>query len=358
MQKKRCYLSYRIIWIFIAMAIQDLLIWIFWAVVPLSTIDAMICQGISLVLLCTLIISMIIFVIIPYIHIDKGVQLFLSGYTSAGLKNSEVYLSSSIEELFKSVIKIIESDEILNVNKRQAQYLALQNQINPHFLYNTLESIRSEALEAGIESVTNMAEALGDFFRYTISKVENMVTLEDELQNVQSYYCIQKYRFEERVQLSVEYADGEQAELRQCLLPKLTLQPLVENSIIHGIERKIEPGKVQIFIQRTDKRLIIEINDDGVGMDAETLQNINQKLSQPVYESLHISKDKDGIALVNVNNRIHLLFGEQYGITLNSVQGIGTDTVITLPLVASEKELQKRTDHCEKRSIADGSCDI
>ena len=92
----------------------------------------------------------------------------------------------------------------MKLNKRQAQYLALQNQINPHFLYNTLESIRSEVLIAGLTSVSDMTEALASFFRYTISKVENLVSVEEELQNCETYFKIQQYRFGERLQLTIE----------------------------------------------------------------------------------------------------------------------------------------------------------
>ena len=270
---------------------------------------------------------------------QQQIQLFLAGYTMEGLRNLECTLSPEMDHLFYTVYKLLKSGKMLEGNKRQAQYLALQNQINPHFLYNTLESIRSEAMEAGIINVTNMTEALANFFRYTVSKVENMVTLEEELENIKTYFYIQQYRFEDRINLSVEYSEDDRDMLFKCLLPKLTLQPVVENSIIHGLERKMGEGTVRIIMTYTDKRILIQISDDGVGMQPEIYEKINQQLNQPVFESIQMSSNK-GIALVNVNNRIHLIFGEEYGMTLNSTPGVGTDMYIQLPLVTSMRDIK------------------
>ncbi len=191
----------------------------------------------------------------------------------------------------------------------------------------------------GNDTVAEMTEALATFFRYTISKVENMVTLEEELENAKVYFLIQKHRFEDRVNLEIEY-DREDEFLFRCLLPKLTIQPVVENSIIHGIEHKLGSGTIRIVLKCTERRLIIEINDDGVGMPPEVLERLNHQLNQPVFESIQLSKDKGGIAIANVNNRIHLIFGEEYGMTVYSTPDVGTDTVIALPLITSERQMK------------------
>lgn len=293
--------------------------------------------GLVLLLLSALVIS---WILVPYNRQDKNIQLFLSGYTASGLKNPEYVLSPGTEQLYETVISLLESDALLKANKRQAQYLALQNQINPHFLYNTLESIRSEAMEAGIYNVMNMTEALANFFRYTISKVENIVTLEEELQNMETYFSIQQYRFEDKLHLSVEYEEDEREQLFKCLMPKLILQPVVENSIVHGIERKLGSGTVRVILRCTEKRLLIQVSDDGVGMKPETLEQLNRHLNQPVFESIRLAKEKGGIAIVNVNNRIHLMFGETYGISINSAPGVGTDVMINLPLVTSKRQIK------------------
>ncbi len=228
-------------------------------------------------------------------------------------------------------------EKILSLSKKQAEYLALQNQINPHFLYNTLEGIRSEALIAGLDSIAEMTEALATFFRYTISHMEHLVTLEDELENIENYYYIQRFRFGDRLKLNIVYDHDEDITeldiLRYCL-PKLTLQPIVENSIYHGLERKIGEGHLTIKISVSDKRLGIRIADDGVGMEDYMVEHINQKLrGLAIEESPEDKQKKGGIAILNVNNRIKLLFGDEYGIVVYSHLGSGTDVDISLPLV-------------------------
>lgn len=268
----------------------------------------------------------------PTRKMNKTLELFLAGYYLNNLTTDKFMYSPELERTIKRLQEMIDTKEIIQASKKQAEYLALQNQINPHFLYNTLEGIRGESLSVGLDNVANMTEALATFFRYTISKVDHLVTLEDELNNIDNYYIIQKYRFGDKLKLQIEYQEKEEKEANLCLLPKLTLQPIVENSIYHGIERKIGEGHLRIKIELTSKRLIITISDDGLGMSKERLSELNEKLR---YMNLDYTKPeaeaKGGIAISNVNSRIKLLFGEAYGICIYSVQNSGTDVEITLP---------------------------
>lgn len=280
----------------------------------------------------------------PYKESSKVLRLFVTGYTIHGLFGQRVFFSPEIEEVTKKVEEIMNMDELFNATKKQAQYLALQNQINPHFLYNTLEGIRGETLNAGLENVAKMAEALATFFRYTISNVENLVTLEDELTNVNNYYIIQRYRFGERLSLNVECDTENEIEIMSYKLPKLTLQPIVENAIYHGIERKIGNGNVNIKIETTATRLIITISDNGIGITEDRLREINDKLNRTTLEYIKPdSETHSGIAAVNVNNRIKLLFGEEYGICMYSTSNVGTDVEITLPLI--KKDAKDRNEN-------------
>lgn len=193
------------------------------------------------------------------------------------------------------------------MNKRQAQYLALQNQINPHFLYNTLESIRSEAMQVRLDSVADMTEALATFFRYTISKVENLVTVEEELQNYETYFRIQQYRFGDRLSLDIQCDAEDRDKLYRFRLPKLTLQPILENSIIHGSELKIGTGHLTIRLQRAQKRLLISVSDDGIGMEEEVLEKLNSCLGKGGIAGSHLKEENQGgVALINVDNRMRL----------------------------------------------------
>ncbi|MDD3213583.1 MAG: histidine kinase [Eubacteriales bacterium] len=279
-------------------------------------------------------------VVHPYRRTERMIGLFLEGYSLSSLENSGVSLSPVTERLTRYVKDEFNANSLLKLSKRQAQYRALQNQINPHFLYNTLESIRSEALVAGLGSVADMTEALAVFFRYTISKVENLVSVEEELQNCETYFRIQQYRFGPRLNLNIVCAPEDKEAIYRCRIPKLTLQPILENSIIHGTEFKIGAGKLTVKLECTENLLTILVSDDGIGMDEQTLSRLNEQLDK---SGRAFQEDKEeqhgGVALVNVNNRIHLLFGEEYGLHVFSIPMAGTDVRITLPMITSNRNL-------------------
>lgn len=156
-------------------------------------------------------------VVRPYREHEKVEKRFLAGYMFSEEDLERAVLTPTMREEMEMMEKIIRSPQLMDLNKRQAQYLALQNQINPHFLYNTLESIRGEALIAGLSGVADMTESLAKFFRYTITKVENLVSVEEELDNCETYFGIQKYRFGDRLQLHIEYDPDEWEEIMNCL---------------------------------------------------------------------------------------------------------------------------------------------
>ena len=279
----------------------------------------------------------------PYREHEKIEKRFLAGYMFSEEDLERAVLTPTMREEMEMMEKIIRSPQLMDLNKRQAQYLALQNQINPHFLYNTLESIRGEALIAGLSGVADMTESLAKFFRYTITKVENLVSVEEELDNCETYFGIQKYRFGDRLQLHIEYDPDEWEEIMNCRIPKLTLQPILENSIIHGTELKIGEGNLWIRFRRTEKRLVITISDDGVGMDEETLERLNEKLNRGVDAITQQPEEKQGgIALANVNNRIHLIFGDEYGMHVYSMADSGTDVEISIPVVTRPEPKEER----------------
>lgn len=282
-------------------------------------------------------------VVQPYRQLEQEERHFLESYRSDGGDLHLSYMLSPVsQQLLEQNREVLNPSNMFHLNKRQAQYQVLQNQINPHFLYNTLESIRSEALMAQLDSVADMTEALATFFRYTISKVENLVSVEEELQNCEAYFQIQRYRFGDRLSLEVVCDPEEREEMFRCRLPKLTMQPILENSIIHGTEEKLGAGHLSIHLERTEKNLLIRISDDGVGMDEATLARINAKLGHPNPSRLQVTEEaaRGGLALVNVNNRIRLLFGEEYGLHVFSMVRMGTDVEITLPAITSDRDVK------------------
>lgn len=283
-------------------------------------------------------------IIVPYRKGEKWIGHFLDGYGIPDSREADSFLLTPyMKRQIEMAEKVLKAPGAMDFNKRQAQYLALQNQINPHFLYNTLESIRGEALLAGLNSVADMTEALAKFFRYTITKVENLVSVEEELDNCETYFRIQKYRFGDRLRLHVECDEEDREDIMNCRIPKLTLQPIMENSIIHGTELKVGTGNLKLQFERTDSRLIIRLSDDGVGMDEHTLARLNRKLAGEAQTASYQEDGRQGgIALVNVNNRIHLIFGEEYGLHVYSVPQKGTDVEISVPVVARERQLPNR----------------
>ena len=302
--------------------------------------------GAGALALVLLLLATAVWIVRPYLRLEREMERemrrSLEGRT--GLPEEEtIFLTPASRQALEYLREMPDSSELMKLNKRQAQYLALQNQINPHFLYNTLESIRSEALVAGLTALAEMTEALASFFRYTISKVEDLVSVEEELQNCETYFKIQQYRFAERLQLTIECDSREREEIYNCRLPKLTMQPILENSIIHGTECKIGTGHLKIHLERTARLLLIRISDDGVGMDEQALARMNGQLQKSARTvASQDAQARGGIALRNVNNRIHLLFGEEYGLRVFSMPGVGTDVEILLPAITSDRDVPNK----------------
>ena len=231
---------------------------------------------------------------------------------------------------------LLDRQNTLQLSTKQAEFLALQNQINPHFLYNTLESIRGDALAAGMTNIAGITEALSTFFRYTITETRNLVSLREEIDNVTNYFVIQQYRFGDKLSMKVKIVD-DPAPILNLQCPKLFLQPIVENAVFHGLERKAENGQVLIHVEIIDKEVHINIRDNGVGMPEEKLTSLNASLNR-VSAGAIVESKKGGIALKNVCRRIKLLFGEEYGIHVSSIAGIGTNVEVTLPIIYKEPE--------------------
>jgi len=274
----------------------------------------------------------------PIKTLNKACQAFAGGYIGYDIFNQNYKLNKEHDEMMQKMHNIIEQKELVELYRSQAEYLALQNQINPHFLYNTLEGIRSEALIGGLPAVGEMAEVLAKFFRYTISNVQSMVSVEDEVSNVQHYCRIQKYRFGDKISLKLLFEKEEEENIKKSYMPKLILQPIVENAIRHGIEPLLGNGIVAIRFQRISDRLNIFVSDNGVGMKEEDLKKLNKKLRKIQLDKNVNPNQEGGIAMVNVNNRIKLLFGEDFGIRFYSTEMLGTDVEVSLPFEDTKPE--------------------
>lgn len=229
--------------------------------------------------------------------------------------------------------KVIYSDDDvkqLDKQRRQSELNALQYQINPHFLYNTLDTIRGQALLDEELDIAQMTEKLSRFFRYSISNRDTIVRVEEEIRHIEDYLYIQKKRFGDRFDTEIRL---ETPEISDFYMLKLLLQPLVENAITHGLERMREKGHVCISFFKTEKKLLIHVEDNGVGIPEEKLFELNDKLKSTQVFVPERPGRHNGIAVQNVNARIRMTFGEEYGMHYRSAVGEGTTVVVSLPLV-------------------------
>ena len=234
------------------------------------------------------------------------------------------YLINTVERLER------EKQDVL-LKTTRAELDALQAQINPHFIYNALETISMMAEINDDEEAGSMATALGKLIRTSI-KGERIITVEEELAHLKNYLLIQSIRFDEKFQVTFDV----EAEILQCQIPKLILQPLVENSIHHGLEMKSGQGHIAIVGKAEGNCLRFSIRDDGVGMDTGTLQQLQQRILD--YDT-HWNGGQKGIGIANVSQRIRLYFADPaYGVQIFSTPGVGTEICVNLPLRLKRKE--------------------
>ncbi len=224
--------------------------------------------------------------------------------------------------------RLIDTNTLLyeaEINKKQAELAFLQSQINPHFLYNTLESIKGIALSKRVPEIRDIAQSLADIFRYSI-KGEDMVLLEEELSIFKSYLKIQEIRFFGRFE--TEFCISQ--DTCKLKVPKMILQPIAENAIYHGLELKSEFGHLKVSTEITvDNSLKIIIEDDGVGIPDNILKELREALNTNTCRLKTMNIDKS-IGLINVNNRIKLKYGDGFGISLESIPNLGTKVILTI----------------------------
>lgn len=209
---------------------------------------------------------------------------------------------------------------------RKAEFELLQAQINPHFLYNTLDAIVWSAEAGNQKQVVSMVGSLSEFFRASLNKGKEIVSIREELQHVTSYLEIQQVRYQDILTYEINVAK----DIYNYSIPKITIQPIVENALYHGIKNRRGGGKITITGVENKDELTILVHDDGAGMDEERLKEVREGI-------IRNNPDKNAIyGLYNVNERIRLNFGDEYGITVDSTIGKGTDVVIHLPKILTD----------------------
>ncbi|HHW23436.1 MAG TPA: sensor histidine kinase [Clostridiaceae bacterium] len=206
---------------------------------------------------------------------------------------------------------------------KNSELRALQAQINPHFLYNTLDLINWTAIRNNVPDISSVVQSLAKFYKLSLSKGNDIVLVSDELMHVKLYVDIQNRRFENKVNLNIDVDES----LLNCRILKIILQPIVENSIIHGIlEKEEKSGNINITGREENGDIVFKITDDGVGMDEKTLNSLLQDST---------TRESHGYGVRNINDRIKLRYGEAYGLKYKSEPGKGTEVEIRLPKTPS-----------------------
>ena len=227
-------------------------------------------------------------------------------------------LSRHFSHMAREIDGLIQTDYTNRILLREAQLKALEAQINPHFLYNTLSAINWRAKMRGAQEISDMVEALSNLLRVTLNDDSGLIPLEKELSLVQSYIVIQRIRFDETLdyRLAVE-AD----ELKDVLIPKLTLQPLIENAIRYGLEQSTQICRVQLSVRRQGAQLVLLVQNDGSLYEDDLLEKLRQKTVTP---------HGYGIGLLNIEKRLEFAFGKEAGLELYNEDGMATAR-ITIP---------------------------
>lgn len=208
---------------------------------------------------------------------------------------------------------------------KKAQAVALQSQINPHFLNNILETINWTAIEllGGRNEISAMAGSLSRMLRMTLENSDTVVSVRTEIQHCRYYLDIQKRRYEDKFDVVWEIPD----EMLECRMIRIVLQPLVENAIYHGIKPMTNKGMIIIKGRMKQGQIFLSVADNGLGMKKQELDNLRKSMESAVI------KESRHIGLTNVNQRIRLYYGDEYGLTMESTEGIGTTITVRIPQI-------------------------
>lgn len=233
-------------------------------------------------------------------------------------------LSTSFEHMVLMIQSLVEKVHNEEIVLRKTELKALQAQINPHFLYNTLDSIQWMCEQDNSKDAVKMVGALAKLFRISISHGNEFITISDELKHAESYLIIQSYRYKNQFTYSFDVDKS----VLDCMCNKITIQPFIENAIYHGLDRMVDEGEIKIIVERRGKDIAIIVKDNGLGMTEEQCKAVLQKGRS----------DSKGIGVKNVDDRLKIYFGEEYGITIDSELDVGTTVTIKIPKIEKGHE--------------------
>ena len=262
---------------------------------------------------------------------DFNIRKSISGNDEIGELYGDIYWTvQSVQALVKEIYEAKVQKEELKRRQKEMQFEMLASQINPHFLYNTLETIRMKALCSGEVELARIVKMLSKLLRRNLEVSEKLVTIDSELEMMKAYLEIQKFRFGERITYEIQC----EVEAKEYVILPLLLQPIIENAFIHGLERKLGAGTIKCHLSKVEDNLQIVIEDDGLGMEEEKLEKLMMSLEK--------GSEKVGrVGLKNIYERIELYYdhtgNKEYGMTIESKPNKGTKVIMILPLIRGEE---------------------
>ncbi|MDD2972213.1 MAG: sensor histidine kinase [Lachnospiraceae bacterium] len=236
-------------------------------------------------------------------------------------------LAESFNSMVGEISDLVEDIKVEQNNLRATELKLLQAQINPHFLYNTLDTIIWLSEDNQKEQVTSMVSSLSDFFRTTLSKGKDYITIQEEESHIKSYLEIQQFRYRDIMSYEIAFEE----ELLMNMILKLTLQPIVENALYHGIKNKRGLGKITVTGKKQGELIQFTVKDDGIGMNPQTLERLRRIVKGEIVDDI-----QHGFGMANVQQRIELNYGIEYGIHIESTYGEGTVVTVTIPCITNE----------------------
>lgn len=232
------------------------------------------------------------------------------------------YMVGSINRLIYQVVETNEKNSKLELAQKEIKLKMMASQIHPHFLFNALESIRMNAHLKGEKEIANIVRLLGKLMRKNLEVGRDRAPIKEEIEMIRSYLEIQKFRYEDRLMFEIEF----DARTSEIMVPPLVIQPLVENSVVHGLENKEGTVHVKVNVALRDEEVVVVVEDDGIGMTEERLAEIMAKITSADEEA------ESRIGMRNVHQRLTMYYGEAHGLQIESAYGLGTKIVFTIPV--------------------------
>lgn len=316
-----------------------------WRVVGVSSVQELITDGLQEVLRISVISALFILAAMLMLSVllsqmlSKPIQNLVSAMRSferdadnfsyepvMGVREVQ-NLSVSFEHMVHRIQKLMATVRSEEINLRKTELKALQAQINPHFLYNTLDSISWMCEQGKNAEAVLMVNALARLFRISISRGHELIPIRSEVQHAQSYLQIQSVRYKDQFSYEFDVEEG----CLEYLCNKITLQPIIENAIYHGVNGLVDEGQIIIRVFEREDDIFFTVEDNGVGMEPEQIEEIFRRKPD----------GKSGIGIKNVNDRLKIWFGEKYGVTITSVPDEGTRVTVRMPKVREESEYEK-----------------